>query len=515
MSEVIDRIKDLDPRAAAVAGMAIALFTTGVIQSAEQDGLPKADQCTDVSHQLVEVGDQSHVLGIIPKEPVRTHLFGEGDNTSWKVVASQLSDDRGYTISAARLESANTKLTKQDGDTVSDRIQTHGPTCIVLPGPIPWGFAEADGKTTIAEYAEESTRTVPELEKLNPGLSTNPNSVPKAGAVLHVGLPNIPGLFQSNATYDASLVRRNYDVAKLSQLFKPTSAMTGDQLDAMRKTYYEAILANAGQVFGANSIVSNSETAFAPYDQTPYMRQHNITPAAVIDAYRSNYDIPNVAQNIQTNPNRQPVNVSYELDQDQLDLIDGLDLQDSQKQFIKDLFPMFMASTASGYHWNPVVLMAMAIKESNWGRSDIAKNDNNIWGVKADDSWKGAVADANGQEETADGGLTNPEPMVWRKYKTLWDAVVDFGLFLGDGSNSWFQDALQCDTTPESFVNGLEYKLDTATCQKLPGQQKVGTLEPGHATDSDYARSILEDYIAPYKLQQLFDLQPVKITPLQ
>lgn len=482
--------------AAAVAIGGIALY--GVEELSHQDGLPQHDVCTDVSHELVEVGDTSHVLGL-SKDFVRD-TFGADDNRTWTDVAAKVSKDRGYTISEERLMQANPRLVINHKTGPSETIGAKGPTCIDLPGPIVWGLTEADGKESTADIALNNTTTAAKVIDKNPGLSDNPNAVPKKGTVIEVGLPQVDNLTDPQEPFDASLV--------LGPLESPTinQAYHGDA-----KERNKVILANADKLGAGQSITAGDE-AFVPYEQTSYMKKHSITTAAIIDTYRKNYVQPNVEQNIQPNPNVATVKVDYELNAQQLSMIDALNVSKSDKQFMKEVLPVIMSKVAGGDRMNPAAVMAIAIDESGWGSSQIARSGYNLFGVKAMSDWNGPTMNANGSEQHTDGSYESGD-YTWRKYKNYAESIDDFALFIGDGTHPWFADAMSCDQTARQFVRAMEFKLDKQTCE-LIGKAVPGDKEPAHATSLSYVPTIM-NIVRDTNLQAIIDVQPVKIPALK
>lgn len=76
----------------------------------------------------------------------------------------------------------------------------------------------------------------------------------------------------------------------------------------------------------------------------------------------------------------------------------------------------------------PSLVAAQAILESNWNKSELSKYHNNLFGVKADKSWKGLFATyptkefVNGKWITVQG--------KFRKYGSIGESIVDHARFL-------------------------------------------------------------------------------------
>lgn len=77
----------------------------------------------------------------------------------------------------------------------------------------------------------------------------------------------------------------------------------------------------------------------------------------------------------------------------------------------------------------PSVAMAQAILESNWGRSELASNYNNYYGIKADKSWKGERINFSTKENYNDTIKAD-----FRVYNSVEESVFDLGKFLNENS---------------------------------------------------------------------------------
>ena len=73
----------------------------------------------------------------------------------------------------------------------------------------------------------------------------------------------------------------------------------------------------------------------------------------------------------------------------------------------------------------PSITVGQAILESRWGESDLSKNSNNIFGVKADARWNGKVVEVNTSENYDDKIVAK-----FRKYDSIKDSINDHGKFL-------------------------------------------------------------------------------------
>lgn len=114
----------------------------------------------------------------------------------------------------------------------------------------------------------------------------------------------------------------------------------------------------------------------------------------------------------------------------------------------------------------PSLVAAQAILESGWGGSGLTQKANNLFGVKADSSWKGPTVSLPTREVY--GGKSVTVQAKWRKY-TSWNASVeDHGLFLNQHSRY------------KKLLGETNYK----TAARL-------IREAGYATDPNYTSSLI------------------------
>jgi len=74
------------------------------------------------------------------------------------------------------------------------------------------------------------------------------------------------------------------------------------------------------------------------------------------------------------------------------------------------------------------VTVGQAILESNWGRSKLTINGNNLFGIKADPLWTGKVLYMKGWE--VEKGIKRTYDMEWRAYEGWKESVSDHSKFL-------------------------------------------------------------------------------------
>ncbi|HEM2542948.1 TPA: GBS Bsp-like repeat-containing protein [Streptococcus suis] len=126
------------------------------------------------------------------------------------------------------------------------------------------------------------------------------------------------------------------------------------------------------------------------------------------------------------------------------------------------------------------VMLAQTILESAWGTSQLATNANNIFGIKADVSWKGNTYTVQTNEVV--GGKTVTVKKQFRAYGTIFESIADYGNFFT--STPW---------RIKNYSNFLQAKDYESALTSL--------LASGYATDPAYAEK-LKSLILRYGLNQ-------------
>lgn len=129
------------------------------------------------------------------------------------------------------------------------------------------------------------------------------------------------------------------------------------------------------------------------------------------------------------------------------------------------------------YHILPSITVAQAILESDWGRSRLASEFNNLFGVKSDDPENSRVLDTqeyvNGNWQTVKARF-----QVYNSY----DASLLAHAKLLAGGTTWNQ------AQYTHVVNATDYKTAAQ-----------GLQQDGYATDPDYSKKIIQ-IIEKYQL---------------
>lgn len=132
--------------------------------------------------------------------------------------------------------------------------------------------------------------------------------------------------------------------------------------------------------------------------------------------------------------------------------------------------------------------IAQAILESNWGKSELAKNGNAIFGIKATKGWKGKTVTKK-TTEYVDGKKVQVDAK-FRAYDTWEDSVKDHSAFLKKYKRY------------AKVIGETDYK---AACKAIAAA--------GYATDPGYAEKLIE-IIETYELHK-YDVKDVKTDDLE
>ncbi|PUA20755.1 mannosyl-glycoprotein endo-beta-N-acetylglucosamidase [Glaciimonas sp. PCH181] len=95
--------------------------------------------------------------------------------------------------------------------------------------------------------------------------------------------------------------------------------------------------------------------------------------------------------------------------------------------------------------------IAQSALESSWGGSQLSTLGCNLFGVKADSSWKGATLNLPTKEFLS--GKWVIVPATWRKYANWLDCLNDHGAFIT--GNKRYQPAFAHTGDPEAFAKAI------------------------------------------------------------
>lgn len=148
----------------------------------------------------------------------------------------------------------------------------------------------------------------------------------------------------------------------------------------------------------------------------------------------------------------------------------------------------------------PSVAIAQAIKESAWGRSELAINANALFGIKLN-GWTGRAYIKDALEQNADGSYRTDKNVSWRAYDSWEQSIIDHNTYIserriGNQTEPNWKGVIGC----ENYIHAVQY-LQNA---QFP-----------YATSKTYEESLINDYIEKYNLTR-FDVatsQPDEIAP--
>ncbi|MHB9923822.1 glycoside hydrolase family 73 protein [Clostridium botulinum] len=109
---------------------------------------------------------------------------------------------------------------------------------------------------------------------------------------------------------------------------------------------------------------------------------------------------------------------------DKLNNIYPITPDEYKRQFIDELIPI-SKELYDEYGILPSVTIGQAILESDWGRSELSKKGNNLFGIKATLSWQGKVLNMETSENYNDKIKDN-----FRYYSSKEDSIKDYANFL-------------------------------------------------------------------------------------
>ncbi|AJD28809.1 glucosaminidase domain-containing protein [Clostridium botulinum] len=109
---------------------------------------------------------------------------------------------------------------------------------------------------------------------------------------------------------------------------------------------------------------------------------------------------------------------------DKLNNIYSITPDEYKRQFIDELIPI-SKELYDEYGILPSVTIGQAILESDWGRSELSKKGNNLFGIKATPSWQGKVLNMETSENYNDKIKDN-----FRYYSSKGDSIKDYANFL-------------------------------------------------------------------------------------
>lgn len=143
----------------------------------------------------------------------------------------------------------------------------------------------------------------------------------------------------------------------------------------------------------------------------------------------------------------------------------------------------------------PSVVIAQAIKESAWGKSELAVNANALFGIKQN-GWTGEVYYKDAIEQNPDGTYRKDESVAWRKYGSWEESIIDHNTYIatrmiGSQTEPNWKNVIGCD----NYILAVQYLQDA---------------QFAYATSQTYAESLVNDYIEKYNLTVYDESAPVQ-----
>ncbi|WP_406020035.1 glucosaminidase domain-containing protein [Succinivibrio sp.] len=132
----------------------------------------------------------------------------------------------------------------------------------------------------------------------------------------------------------------------------------------------------------------------------------------------------------------------------------------NEEDFVKKIMP-YALKAVEGIGFNPLVLVAQAALETGWGRH--VSDNNNYFGIKANDSYKGENT-SELTSEYIDGKKVNVIDK-FRKYSGVLESMKDYISFIKD--NPRYKDAIDKSYSPDEYFEQIH--------------------KAGYATDPNYA----------------------------
>lgn len=172
----------------------------------------------------------------------------------------------------------------------------------------------------------------------------------------------------------------------------------------------------------------------------------------------------------------------------------------SRQEFIEKAWRAAVAVRNRGALISAPVVVAQAALESNYGLSALARDHNNLFGVKGE--YKGHYVEYKTSEQTPDGTWYTTVAK-FRSYPSWEEAFNDYASIIE--RLPWYADAADAAHSPRDFLKGILAKLSD------DGQ----VLEPGWATDQRYFDKVWAIVMENNLLERGEDLESEGFTLLQ
>lgn len=149
----------------------------------------------------------------------------------------------------------------------------------------------------------------------------------------------------------------------------------------------------------------------------------------------------------------------------------------------------------------PSVVIAQAIKESGWGKSELAQNANALFGIKKN-GWTGRVYIKDAIEQNPNGSYRIDKNEEWRAYDSWEQSILDHNTYIATRKIG-----NQTEPNWKNVVGEENYILAVQYLQEA---------QFPYATSKTYEESLINDYIEKYKLTKYDEIamsQPDETAP--
>ena len=158
--------------------------------------------------------------------------------------------------------------------------------------------------------------------------------------------------------------------------------------------------------------------------------------------------------------------------------------------FIKYVGTIAKKDWESTHRVLPSIVISQAIKESDWGTSELATHANALFGIKLN-GWTGKTYCKDAAEQNSDGSYRIDKNCLWRAYSSWHDSIIDHNDYIAGRST---------DGVTKRFGAILGNTDYNAVAQILQ--------DKSYATAQNYAVSLVNDYILKYSLTSWDNLEP-------
>ena len=517
------------------ATVALPIMADGIERIVAAPASPGVSNCTDKTHELVQVGGvPDGPFNVFPAPVVAEvrqlldRLGVIGTNQRWDEVADYLSEVTGYKISPERLQAANPSayalgsnvLAEQvqfndDGDP-SNEIATTGTFCYNIPPPVVAGQVEANGEMSLAAYSKQYGLTVDALRKLNPDVpASNDDPIGKGYVLWTTDQKGLNKDLVLRPLTEATPVAAAHDNYKLmSQITAANAARFGQGGTIQRGDllYLPPIPGKQDKAkqITIKQIIQASKDAYTQDGRDDQPEPKLASPLPTPEASSPDPSVPGQkpAPSGGTKPESKPGS-TIALTSYQEQVIAGLpNLSKQQRVNLAHFVAAIMQIQNQLDGIDPSVMLAQAILESSWGQSSLATKGYNFFGSKANGNWTGETMTVLTHEQIPGQEAQRAEYDAFRKYPSAAAGFQDYVDKIKNGP--WYDDAREQSKLhpddPMAYLKGLENELGH------DGNIKI-VRKMAYATDAHYEEKIMK-LIDTYRLEDLIKGASIETEPV-